>query len=83
MLYAHKVSSKKPEVVQRLKNIVDEDVWLDYQKLSAWIMKNGTIEDCREAELEAIKNEVIDGASEDINEEFEQMAALLWGDDEC
>lgn len=46
-------------------------------------MKKGKIEDCREDELEAIKNEVIDGASENINEEFERMAALLWGDDEC
>ena len=83
MLYAHKVSMKKPEKIQELRAIIDDATWIDYQNLSAWIMKDGKIEDCCEDELEAIKNEVIDGASEEINGEFEKMVALLWGDDEC
>ena len=43
-------------------------------------LKNGKIECCFDGEYNLIKNEVIDGASEDINKIFDQLIELTNGD---
>ena len=43
-------------------------------------MENGYIQKCVDEEFEAINNEVIDGASKDINCDFEMMLELESGD---
>ena len=42
-------------------------------------MENGKIQFCMDDEFEAILNEVIDGASDEINEDYEAMLKLWNG----
>ena len=76
LLYANSLTQtiNKAEV----ESIVDAD----YQIAScdAYFVKNGKIECCFDVEYNLIKNEVIDGASEDINKIFDQLIELTNGD---
>lgn len=74
LLYANKISS----FVNRaeLQQIVTQNKWISFEKLSAFYIEKGIAQECVDREFEAIKNEVIDGASEDINEDYDKMVCL-------
>ena len=74
LLYANKISNKVPQA--ELGKIISRDKWLDFKNVSAFFIHNGEAEECVDKEFEAIENEVIDGASEDINADFEKMVLL-------
>ena len=50
--------------------------WLDFTRISAYHIENGVQKTCLDVDFEAIDNEVIDGASEEINTDFERMVEL-------
>lgn len=74
LLYADRIS----RIVEReaLKEIVEAQKWISFSKLAAFFVEGGTINSCTDEEAEAIEHEVIDGASERINEDFEKMVLL-------
>lgn len=74
LLYAHKIAS----VVNRseLQQIVSQDKWISFEKLSAFYIEKGTAQECVDREFQAIQNEVIDEASEDINDDYDKMVCL-------
>jgi len=74
LLYADKMQHIVDKVA--LSEIVCEDEWLDFDKISAYFLSSGNVKDCRDKEFRLIMNEVIDGASDDINAEFDRIAAL-------
>ena len=74
LLYADKIS----ESVKRtaLCKIVSEEKWLKFSEISAYFVNQGKVDSCTDDEFGAIENEVIDGASGDSNEDFENMVLL-------
>lgn len=74
LLYANKIAGMVRE--QELKKIVARNRRIAYAELSAFFIRNGHAKECVDAEFEAIENEVIDGASEDINEDYDRMVYL-------
>lgn len=74
LLYADKISSfvNKSE----LQQIVAEDKWISFEKLSAFYIEKGIAQECVDREFRSIRNEIIDGASEDINNDYEKMVCL-------
>lgn len=74
LLYADKISSfvNKSE----LQQIVAEDKWISFEKLSAFYIEKGIAQECVDREFQSIQNEVIDGASEDINDDYNKMVCL-------
>lgn len=75
MLYANKIS-RQVDVAQ-LERIVHRLKWIDSKKTSAYYVEDGMMKSCVDEEFEAIDNDVIDGASEDINADYDRMADLL------
>lgn len=75
MLYANKVSRQDIEGVNK---IVDRKVWIDSEKLVAYFVQDGKVASCKDEEMESIENEVIDGASASINQEFDQLLELVY-----
>ena len=59
-----------------LGEIIDSYKWLDFKKMSAYYVEQGDIQACSDDEFEAINNEIIDGASEEINADYEKMVEL-------
>ena len=74
LLYADKISSfvNKSE----LQQIVAEDKWISFEKLSAFYIEKGIAQECVDREFQSIRNEIIDGASEDINDDYDKMVCL-------
>lgn len=74
LLYADKISSfvNKSE----LQQIVAEDKWISFENLSAFYIEKGIAQEYVDREFRSIRNEIIDGASEDINNDYEKMVCL-------
>ena len=77
LLYASRIS--KSVEIEQLEKIINPLVWIDYDDLGAHYFQNGRNVTCADDEMKSIENEVIDGASEIINRDFERMAALKEG----
>lgn len=74
LLYADRISGIVDKT--ELNKIISQDTWLQFSKLSAFFLKDGQVESCTDNEFGSIENEVIDGASADINRDYEQMVLL-------
>ena len=74
MLYADKVSGDVDE--NKLNQIVSKNKWLNFDRVNAIFVQNGKIKSCLDKEFKSIENEVIDGASEQINEDYDKMLVL-------
>ena len=73
LLYANKIGLAHPtEVNQR----IDKQLWLDSNRLFAARVENGAIEDILDPELQLIKTEAIDDASQIINADFDFLFDL-------
>lgn len=75
MLYANRISKKVN--IDELKEIIDPLKWINFENLSAYYVEEGVPHTCEDAEFEAIDNAVIDGASDKINMDYENMVDLL------
>lgn len=74
LLYANKI--RKVVDGHKLQEIIHCYKWLDVRKMSAYYVEYGDMKSCLDEEFEAINNEVIDCASEDINLDYEKMVQL-------
>ena len=74
LLYANRIS--KEVDVNKLGEILHPYKWLDFKKISAYHIECGIQKSCLDADFEAIDNAVIDGASEEINNDYERMVEL-------
>lgn len=74
MLYANRISK---EVNKRhLEKIISALKWLNFENVSAYYVEAGVIQSCLDEDFEAINNEIIDGASDEINTDYEKMVEL-------
>ncbi len=74
LLYANNISGKVPK--DKLSQIVNEYQWILYSDFMAHFLSRGKVECCLDSEFQSIKNEVIDGAADEINQEFDDMVGL-------
>lgn len=74
LLYANKISSQVDKA--ELNQIIYEREWIEFDKLSAYYVNDGECTSCMDKEFQAIENGMIDGASDDINRDFDRMLAL-------
>ena len=61
-----------------LKKIINPLKWMEFEKISAYYVEHGVINTCVDKEAEAVDNAVIDGASDEINTDYEEMVKLLY-----
>lgn len=78
MLYANRISKEVDNDI--LGKILQPLKWLDFEKLSAYYVESGVVQSCLDREFEAINNEIIDGASDEINIDYEKMVDLRYDD---
>lgn len=76
MLYANRISKEVDNAI--LGKIINPLKWLGFEKMSAYYVESGVIHSCLDEEFEAINNEIIDGASDEINIDYEKMADLRY-----
>ena len=74
LLYADKIS--KTVDAEKLEQIIPSQRWLGFDNLAAFYICGGKMEECMDREFRSIENEVIDGASSDINEDYSKMVLL-------
>ena len=72
LLFAHNISTIVGE--KKVFKIVDKEKILS--ECSSYYVENGNISLCFDYENNLIQNEVIDGASKDINDIFYQLISL-------
>lgn len=76
LLYANRISKKVD--TDLLKKIINPLKWMEFEKISAYYVEHGVINTCVDKESEAVDNAVIDGASDEINTDYEEMVKLLY-----
>ena len=69
-LYAHRISEKVDKGI--LERILDKKIWLNFDEFEAYHVNNGIMISCKDYKMKSIENEVIDGASEKINDDFDK-----------
>lgn len=74
LLYANKISKEVEKA--KLYEIINSNIWLEFTRISAYHIERGILKSCLDNDFKAIDNAVIDGASEEINNDFEKMLAL-------
>lgn len=74
LLYANKISKEVDNEV--LKEVIHFYKWLDFEKVSAYYVECGVMQSCLDEEFKAINNEIIDGASDEINTDYDKMVLL-------
>lgn len=75
MLYANRISKEVDR--KKLGKIIHPLKWINFKKMSAYYVDAGRIQSCMDTEFEEIDNDdVIDGASDEINADFEKMVEL-------
>lgn len=73
LMYAHRIGQLHPEQVSQK---IDKNLWLDYKRVSAYFVENGTIRNILDDELQSIAVEEIDNASRLINQEYDFLLNL-------
>lgn len=73
LLYAHTVPE---QYSKKADKIIPMSIWLDDKRFDSWFVKNGTAENCMDAEVHMIQNEKIDEISKVINMEFDELLNL-------
>ncbi len=81
LLYANEVFLETGDI--DVKSIVDENYFMQYEMFSGYYVESGKIQNCMDDEFRQIKNEVIDGASCDINNDYDALVAIKYKGDEC
>ena len=74
LIYAKNI--KNNENTKEVEKIVDKKIWLDSDKINAYLIKNGQAENILDFELKLIKAEKIDSASEQINSIYDKLFDL-------
>lgn len=74
LLYASKISDNVDK--KQLNDIIEKEKWIEFEKLSAYFVGYGECNSCMDFDYQEIKNDVIDGASKDINDDFDKMVEL-------
>lgn len=67
---------------EKLKKIIPDTLWTDYDKWTALFVKNGTIENIKDDELHQMNNDKLDAISSVINDEYDQIIECTLGDTE-
>lgn len=79
LLYAHTIPS---QYSKKADAIIPMTIWLNDKNFDSWFVKNGTVENCMDAEVHMIQNEKIDEISKVINAEFDELLNLQETDEE-
>ena len=80
LIYAYSIASKCSEK-EKVSKVINEDLWLNPEKVNAFYVDGGKIEDIIDDELKVIKAEVIDEISKKINKEFEELLEIEVGEE--
>lgn len=73
LLYAYSIGQKKPK---ETKNILDKRLWLNPDKLIAFFVSEGCVNNIIDDEFRLIKSEAIDSASDIINNTYNLLFDL-------
>lgn len=74
LLYANKISNQVDR--DALNEIIYDREWISFDDLAAYYINDGLCMPCMDDEFQAIENGMIDGASDDINRDYDEMIAL-------
>lgn len=78
LLYAHLLAQLSQENTKNVKRIMDMDKSLSH--CASYFVNQGKIEKCLDEDSGLIKNETIDGASDEINELFDRLIEIESGE---
>ena len=70
-IYAHNLSAKN--AIDKISSVINKEKWIS--KCAAYFVKDGKISSCLD-EDNLVLNEVIDGASEDINRKYDMLLKI-------
>ena len=72
-IYAFDLAKEKP---QRVASIIEKSMWVDFYKVSGWFVSQGKTTKMEDESLRMLKAEMIDSASELVNEEYDKLFSL-------
>ncbi|MBI5726267.1 MAG: AAA family ATPase [Ignavibacteriales bacterium] len=80
LVQAHNVAQKGEKYAEKVRELVPEEYWLDYNRTSCWYFENGTCRSIMNEENKTIGASEIDDVSEEIGTIFENLLDLKYED---
>ena len=79
LILAKNTFNEHPDLKEEIAAIVSEDIWIDYNDISVYEVKNdGTIKSIKNEEFKSIDTNAIDGVSDIISEQFDKLTELRY-----
>lgn len=76
LLYADELANKNSELKEKVNAVIPEKYQLSIDDLSAYVVKNGTVESIIDKETNLINGEYIDSVSDKIMDDFNQLSEI-------
>jgi energy-coupling factor transporter ATP-binding protein EcfA2 len=73
LLFAYQTPN---HAISHATKIIPSQLWIKRDGFDAWFVKNSTIENCMDTEIDQIQNERIDEISKTINQDFDALLEL-------
>lgn len=77
LLLSNIISKQKPNQVDNIKNLIDEESWIDPNNISVFFLNNGEAESIINPKTGLITDNDLDSASEEILNEYSMLMDLL------
>ena len=77
LLLSNIISKQKPNQVDNIKNLIDEESWIDPNNISVFFLNNGQAESIINPSTGLITDNDLDSASEEILNEYSMLMDLL------
>ena len=61
-----------------VEEVIQKELWLRYENMGAYYMDEGKAKDILNPEVREIDHDVIDGASRELNNQYDEMMDILW-----
>lgn len=79
LIFAKNAFNEHPESKEKIKSIISEDKWIDYNEISVYEVRNdGKVYSIKNEEFKSIDANAIDSVSDVISEEFDKLTSLRY-----
>ncbi len=81
LIQAKNAFNKKTEAKEQISKIVDKDIWVDFESVKAYYLKDGKATDIMDYEMKSIGANKIDDVSEEIGEIYDNLLNIMFDEE--
>ncbi len=81
LIQAKNAFNEKPDATKQISAIVDKDIWIDFESVRAYYLKDGAATDIMDYETKSIGAHQIDDISEEIGQNYDNLLNIMFDEE--